>query len=47
MNVSGPPGFAMPTCLMRKEQIIGGIMEETHNRLLKEPCTALTTLTLE
>jgi hypothetical protein len=37
MNVSGPPGFAYaymfnPRC----EQIIGGIMEETHNRLLKE-----------
>ncbi|MBN1567755.1 MAG: FAD-dependent oxidoreductase [Acidobacteria bacterium] len=37
MNVSGPPGFAYaymfnPRC----EQIIGGIMEETHSRLLKE-----------
>jgi hypothetical protein len=37
LNVSGPPGFAYaymfnPRC----EQIIGGIMEETHSRLLKE-----------
>jgi hypothetical protein len=37
MNVSGPPGFAYaymfnPRC----EQIIGGFMEETHNRMLKE-----------
>jgi len=27
----------MPTCLIpRGEQVIGGIVEETHNRLLKE-----------
>ncbi|NLP36603.1 MAG: FAD-dependent oxidoreductase [Firmicutes bacterium] len=37
MNVSGPPGFAYAYMFnARKEQIIGGIMEETHNRLLKE-----------
>ena len=36
MNVSGPPGFAYAYMFNpRKEQIIGGIMEETHNRLLK------------
>jgi len=37
MNVSGPPGFAYAYMFNpRKEQIIGGIMEETHDRLLKE-----------
>lgn len=37
MNVSGPPGFAYAWMFNpRWEQIIGGIMEETHNRLLKE-----------
>jgi hypothetical protein len=37
MNVSGPPGFAYAYMFNpRKEQIIGGILEETHNRLLKE-----------
>ena len=37
MNVSGPPGFAYAYMFNpRKEQIIGGIMEETHKRLLKE-----------
>ena len=37
MNVSGPPGFAYAYMLNpRREQIIGGIMEETHQRLLKE-----------
>jgi hypothetical protein len=37
MNVSGPPGFAYAYMFNpRREQIIGGIMEETHNRLLKE-----------
>jgi hypothetical protein len=37
MNVSGPPGFAYAYMFNpRGEQIIGGIMEETHNRLLKE-----------
>lgn len=37
MNVSGPPGFAYAYMFnARKEQIVGGIMEETHNRLLKE-----------
>ncbi len=37
MNVSGPPGFAYAYMFNpRKEQIIGGIMEETHNRLLKD-----------
>jgi hypothetical protein len=36
MNVSGPPGFAYAYMFNpRQEQIIGGIMEETHNRLLK------------
>jgi len=36
MNVSGPPGFAYAYMFNpRKEQIIGGIMEETHQRLLK------------
>jgi flavin-dependent dehydrogenase len=34
MNVSGPPGFAYAYMFNpRREQIIGGIMEETHNRL--------------
>ncbi len=37
MNVSGPPGFAYAYMFNpRMEQIIGGIMEETHNRLLKD-----------
>lgn len=37
MNISGPPGFAYAYMFNpRKEQIIGGIMEETHGRLLKE-----------
>jgi hypothetical protein len=37
MNVSGPPGFAYAYMFNpRGEQIIGGILEETHNRLLKE-----------
>jgi hypothetical protein len=37
MNVSGPPGFAYAWLFNpRYEQIIGGIMEETHARLLKE-----------
>jgi hypothetical protein len=37
MNVSGPPGFAYAYMFNpRKEQIIGGILEETHQRLLKE-----------
>ena len=37
MNVSGPPGFAYAYMFNpRREQIIGGIMEETHNRLLKD-----------
>jgi flavin-dependent dehydrogenase len=37
MNVSGPPGFAYAHMFnARWEQIIGGIMEETHSRLLKE-----------
>ncbi len=37
MNVSGPPGFAYAYMFNpRGEQIIGGIMEETHARLLKE-----------
>jgi hypothetical protein len=37
MNVSGPPGFAYAYMFNpRREQIIAGIMEETHNRLLKE-----------
>jgi hypothetical protein len=36
MNVSGPPGFAYANMFNGKgEQIIAGIMEETHNRLLK------------
>ena len=37
MNVSGPPGFAYAYMFNpRGEQIIGGIMEETHRRLLKD-----------
>ena len=37
MNVSGPPGFAYAWMFNpRYEQIVGGIMEETHARLLKE-----------
>jgi hypothetical protein len=37
MNVSGPPGFAYAYMFNpRMEQIIGGIMEETHARLLKD-----------
>jgi hypothetical protein len=37
MNVSGPPGFAYAYMFNpRREQIIAGIMEETHNRLLKQ-----------
>jgi hypothetical protein len=36
LNVSGPPGFAYAYMFNpRKEQIIAGIMEETHQRLLK------------
>jgi hypothetical protein len=37
LNVSGPPGFAYAYMFNpRGEQIIAGIMEETHARLLKE-----------
>jgi hypothetical protein len=37
MNVSGPPGFAYAHMFnLLGEQVIGGIMEETHSRLLKE-----------
>jgi hypothetical protein len=37
LNVSGPPGFTYAHMFnARWEQIIGGIMEETHARLLKE-----------
>lgn len=37
MNVSGPPGFAYAYMFnRRKEQIIAGIVEETHRRLLEE-----------
>ncbi len=37
MNVSGPPGFAYAYMFNpRGEQIIAGIMEETHSRLLKD-----------
>ncbi|MGD1118979.1 MAG: FAD-dependent oxidoreductase, partial [Dehalococcoidales bacterium] len=36
MNVSGPPGFAYANMFNGLgEQVIGGIMEETHHRLLK------------
>ena len=37
MNVSGPPGFAYAHMFNpHGEQVIAGIVEETHNRLLKE-----------
>jgi hypothetical protein len=37
MNISGPPGFAYAYMFNpRREQIIGGIMEETHRRLLAQ-----------
>ena len=37
MNVSGPPGFAYAYMFNpRKEQIIAGIMQETHSRLLQQ-----------
>ena len=37
MNVQGPPGFAYAHMFNpRGEQVIAGIVEETHNRLLKE-----------
>ncbi len=37
MNVSGPPGFSYAHMFnKRKEQIIAGIIEETHKRLLDE-----------
>ena len=37
MNVSGPPGFAYAWMFNpRWEQVIGGIMDETHRRLLNE-----------
>ena len=37
MNISGPPGFAYAHMFNpRGEQVIAGIVEETHNRLLKE-----------
>jgi hypothetical protein len=37
MNVQGPPGFAYAHMFdPRGEQVIGGIVEETHSRLLKE-----------
>jgi len=37
MNISGPPGFAYAWMFNpRWEQVIGGIMEETHSRLLKD-----------
>ena len=37
MNVSGPPGFSYAWLFnQRGEQIIGGIIEETHKRLLDE-----------
>ena len=39
MNVSGPPGFAYANLYNeRQERIIGGIITETHERLLKETC---------
>jgi len=39
MNVSGPPGFAYANMFNGKgHQIIAGIMEETHSRLLKAGC---------
>ena len=37
MNISGPPGFAYANLYNeRQERIIGGIITETHERLLKE-----------
>lgn len=37
MNVSGPPGFSYAHLFnARWEQVIGGIVEETHSRLLKD-----------
>ena len=37
MNVSGPPGFAYANLYNeRQERIIGGILTETHERLLKD-----------
>jgi hypothetical protein len=37
MNISGPPGFSYAHLFNpRYEQVIGGIIEETHNRLLKK-----------
>jgi hypothetical protein len=37
MNISGPPGFSYAHLFNpRYEQVIGGIIEETHDRLLKE-----------
>jgi hypothetical protein len=37
MNVSGPPGFSYANLWNKhEEQVIAGIIEETHNRLLKE-----------
>jgi hypothetical protein len=37
MNISGPPGFAYANMFSQRfEQVIGGIMEETHARLLKD-----------
>jgi hypothetical protein len=37
MNISGPPGFSYAHLFNpRYEQVIGGIIEETHHRLLKE-----------
>ena len=37
MNVQGPPGFAYAHMFNpRGEQVIAGIVEETHNRLLKD-----------
>ncbi|QDR83478.1 FAD-dependent oxidoreductase [Sporomusa termitida] len=36
-NISGPPGFAYANLFNeRYEQVAGGIIEETHNRLLRE-----------
>lgn len=36
MNIAGPPGFSLAHLFnARWEQVIGGIAEETHNRLLK------------
>src|SRR5690554_2193224 len=37
MNVSGPPGFSYAHLFNRRsEQVIGGIVEETHKRLLDQ-----------